>query len=589
MKKQQESGPNPNMGKVEDTKLYEVSLDLSTKDRERLKLRVPAKIFVQDPLVAQKNKKKGILGIEEILLDWEPGLADGPTSARVAVVDYNADNGVLVKPVQWSPEKKMFVGADDPKSFGFHQVNVWAIVQNTLNFFEDPFVMGRPIPWGFDGNRLIVVPHAGITKNAFYNRQGKCLQFYYFVNNGAPVYTCLSHDIVAHETGHAILDGIRPFYYETSSVETAAFHEFIADLTAILSALRNGSVRKAVANISKGDLWKTNVISAIGEEFAKNDVESTYGAAQRYYLRTACNKRTMENIKDSFEPHACSEVLTGAMFQILARMTKVHINKYGVSAKKALWRATQHLNSIAFRALDYSPPVDIQFMDYAQAVVSADQLAYPVDIYGYMKIAQKVFAERGLKDLKPLAPPLSVELTWKYKLASVANSRTAAYHFLNDNRDELQIPASQDFEIADLYYTDKVVGGYKRLPREIVLEYVWREDVMLEGDGFGALEGKFFSLLCGGTLVFDERGNILYWSKKGGTQKGEAIDEGKRRKEKLLDYIRKLVDSRQIEMVDADALTTVGLRKPPVMGWQAGNKLNLEMTPEFFHSTEEEG
>lgn len=38
-----------------------------------------------------------------------------------------------------------------------------------------------------------------------------------------PRYTCLSHDIIAHEAGHACLDGIRPYYYTFSSVQTAAF------------------------------------------------------------------------------------------------------------------------------------------------------------------------------------------------------------------------------------------------------------------------------------------------------------------------------------------------------------------------------
>ncbi len=99
------------------------------------------------------------------------------------------------------------------------------------------------------------------------------------------------------------------------------------------------------------------------------------------------------------------------------------------------------------------------------------------------------------------------------------SSRTAAYHFLNDNRDRLDIPAKQDFEIADLYYTDKVVAGFRKLPREIVLEYVWKEDVLLKGNEFGRLQNRNFSLLCGGTLVFDERGNILYWSKKEGTKR----------------------------------------------------------------------
>jgi hypothetical protein len=268
-------------------------------------------------------------------------------------------------------------------------------------------------------------------------------------------------------------------------------------------------------------------------------------------------------------------------------MTKLHIDDYALSPKEALWKATQHLNRLAFRALDYGPPVDIQFIDYAQAVVRADELAYPVDTFGYMKIVREVFKSRGLEELDPIAPPYSVTLTWKYKLYSVASSRTAAYHFLNDNRGRLDIPTNQDFEIADLYYTDKVVGANKRLPREIILEYVWKEDVTLEGERFGPLKDKIIPLLCGGTLVFDERGNTLYWSKKGGTQAGEAEGEGERRKEKLLDYIEKLVETGQIGLVDAEAVSNIGIFQPSIMGKQDGNVLHLEMTPQFLHPSKE--
>jgi hypothetical protein len=580
------SDKKSNIG-VEDARLYAVSIGLSQDDRKLLGLRFPVKTFVQDPLVAKKHEKKGILGLEQIFLDWEPGIMDGPTSARVAVVDYNADTGILAKPVAWKAETKEFDRADNPESFQFHQVNVWAIVQNTLAFFEDPYVMGRPIPWGFDGNRLVVLPHAGIMKNAFYNRRGKCLQFYYFTSDGNPVYTCLSHDIVAHETGHAILDGIRPYYYETSSVQTAAFHEFIADLTAILSALRNGSVREAVAKISKGDIWKTDVISDLGEEFAEKEVKKTYGDSQRYYLRTARNEKTMKKIEDHLEPHDCSEVLTGAMFKVLARITELHIDKYGMSPKEALWKATRHLNRLAFRALDYCPPVDIQFIDYAQAVIRADKLAYPVDTFEYMKIVQEVFKSRGLTELDPPPPPNSVELTWKYGINSIASSRTAAYHFLNDNRGHLDIPLNQDFEVVDLYYTDKVVGANKRLPREIILEYVWKEDVALEGERFGQFSGRVFSLLCGGTLVFDERGNILYWSKKGGTQTGEEEKVGEQRKEQLLKYIEKLINAGMIELTNAEAFSSISIYQAPIMAIQEGNVLHLAMTPQLLHLSKE--
>ena len=32
---------------------------------------------------------------EEVFVAWEPGLTDGPTSSRFAIVDYNADTGAL--------------------------------------------------------------------------------------------------------------------------------------------------------------------------------------------------------------------------------------------------------------------------------------------------------------------------------------------------------------------------------------------------------------------------------------------------------------------------------------------------------------
>ena len=104
-------------------------------------------------------------------------------------------------------------------------------MQRVLEFYEDEFALGRPVPWGFDGNRLILVPHAGYGENAFYDRATKSLQFYYFGDPQNPGYTCLSHDIITHETGHAILDGIRPLYSENPSLQTAAFHEFVGDLT----------------------------------------------------------------------------------------------------------------------------------------------------------------------------------------------------------------------------------------------------------------------------------------------------------------------------------------------------------------------
>ncbi|UCH32772.1 MAG: hypothetical protein JSV05_05215 [Candidatus Bathyarchaeota archaeon] len=554
-------GKNSSAKRIDWTQLY--GIPLRKEDREALGMRMEVNIYVQDPFIAKERPR---LGKEKIGLDREPGLFDGPTSSRIAVVDYNVNTNITAKPVEWDVEKKEFLGVNTPKGEGdesdsvfFHQVNVWGIIQNIIAFFEDPHVMGRPIPWAFNGNRLIVVPHAGQEANSSYDRKGKCLVFGYFEHDGDPVYTCLSHDIVAHETGHAILDGIRPYYLRFSSLQTAAFHEFIADFTSILSVLKTRKVRHVVADTSEDDLRSAEVIANLAEEFAIKKTRNRYRQNYKQYLRRAINPTKMKQVENGWNYYHCSEVLTGAMYDILAETYKLRIdNKYD-SNRAALKNASQSVNRLAFRALDYCPPVDIQFADYFQALISANEIAYPVDTLGYKKIIKETFKDKGIKQIDPLEPPQAADLIWKYGLNSIATSRTAAYHFLNDNRDCFDIPENQDFEIADLYYTNKIGGGNRKLPKEIILEYIWTESVDLKGSDFRELEDKRVPLLCGGTIVFEEHGNIVYRSRKPGTQLCTVEGEGKQRVEALLAYIKKLIALGMIKRVTDEVLEYVNL------------------------------
>jgi hypothetical protein len=110
-----------------------------------------------------------------------------------------------------------------------------------------------------------------------------------------------------------------------------------------------------------------------------------------------------------------------------------------------------------------------------------------------------------------------------HDIARVSRSRTAAYYFLSDNREMLRIPPHQDLHVVDLYDNSKYGAAAERLPREIVLEYLWGEEVELVNDpeqglSFGRWNGKTYNLDCGGTIVFDGRGNLLSWFRKPGTE-----------------------------------------------------------------------
>ena len=105
----------------------------------------------------------------------------------------------------------------------------------TLAQFER--ALGRRVSWSFGGHQLKVAPHAFAEANAFYASREEALLFGYFAgpDGSTVVQNCLSHDIVAHETTHALVDGLRPRYLEPSSPDQAAFHEGFADVVALLS------------------------------------------------------------------------------------------------------------------------------------------------------------------------------------------------------------------------------------------------------------------------------------------------------------------------------------------------------------------
>jgi hypothetical protein len=496
--------------------------------QEALQLRIPFTVYFRDPLVAKNNPQLGF--DTDFRVPWEPGLTHGPTSARFAVVDYDGYTDTLAPPARWDRAKNVFLGpkgevlndqhSDTPQ---FHQVSVWATVQNTLDYFESGFGLGRRILWGFQGNRLIVVPHAGYGENAYYDRQSKSLQFYYFDHEDGRIQTCLSSDIVNHEFGHAVLDGIRPYFMEAVSPETAAFHEFVGDLTALLMAFRNNAFRKVIGAETGGDLSTDTTLSHIAEQFG----EAVTGQP---YLRSAKNCLTMSKVANNPRPHYLSQVLTGAMFDIILSLSQSYLdrneerkqnNQKPISVGDAFWYTVQRMQMMAIQPLDFLPPVDVSFKDYARAVLRAEEVANPADPDGYRAMMIEVFRKREIVDEHDEADLFAphhiferLDLDVFHDIDVLASSRAEAYRFIDDNRTTLFIPGNADVVVADVFTAQKYTREARRLPKQILLQYVWREELVLEGPRFGRFSGQTTSLLCGGTLALDQNGNVLTWARK---------------------------------------------------------------------------
>lgn len=582
---------------VERRTLYAARRYVGLALEKKLGLRVPFDVYFQDPAVAEKDPELGF--DKDFFVLWEPGIADGPTSARFAVVDYNGDTGTLTPPAKWDDGQSAFLGSDGKPLTGssdtkavkanlqFHQVHVWAIVQNALDFYESGFGLGRKILWGFEGSRLIVLPHAGYGKNAFYDRESKSLQFYYFNRNEDTVYTCLSTDIVNHEFGHAVLDGIRPYFNEAITPETAAFHEFVGDLTAILVAFRNNAFRARIGMETDGHLEINNLLSNIADEFGK--------AEGRDYLRSALNKKKMKDVAGRQEPHEMSEVLTGAVFDILIRLSRHYIER-GRTVKQAFAFTIMRIQQMAIQPLDLLPPVDATFRDYAIAMLRAEEIANPTDPDDYRGMMFDVFVWRGILDESEREELLGVRHVFQrianlavfHDPETIASSRAEAYRFLDDNRDALFIPRYADVTVADLFTAQKLTREARRLPQQIVLQYIWREDVLLEGPQFGRFDGQPTSLLCGGTLALDQNGNVMAWRRKAGSVKcgkGNEADtelaDGVKRKAALLESIARRIKAGRIGEALESPRGMMGGMVPPFTARNVDGALRFELSPHF--------
>src|SRR5262249_8849602 len=153
------------------------------------------------------------------------------------------------------------------------------------------------------------------------------------------VFTCLSHEIIAHETTHALVDGLRPDYIYPSSPDQAAFHEGFADIVALLSVL---SLREVVgAALDLHTSREKNLIrtSALTERALKDGVlfglaqqfgealYGTHGAALRRSIKLPVDKKLAFG-EEFAEPHRRGELLVAAVLSAFLRIWQERIRQY---------------------------------------------------------------------------------------------------------------------------------------------------------------------------------------------------------------------------------------------------------------------
>ena len=400
--------------------------------------RRPLKVYAFDPSLGR------MLG-NHLTLDvrYEP-LKPGPIGSRFAVVDYDGAAKQFYQPVDLDSPAVLLRGGLDPSESDprFHQQMVYAVASETLERFE--VALGRKVRWRHAKRRsdpLRLFPHALRQANAFYSREAGGILFGYFragddvegeVLPGQTVFTCLSHDIIAHEVTHAVIDGIRQHFTEPTNIDVAAFHEAFADLAALFRHFSHEEALVETLQRTGGLLYGPSLASEgeegggkapIGAQLAPDNplvfLARQFGMVSGHGvgLRGAIDKAADPNdIRTLTEPHARGSILVAAMFDAYfttyVRRTSDLFRIYragsghraptelptplaAMLAERAS-KTAEMFFQICARALDYCPPVDITFGDFLRAVITADIDLYPVDAHSVRNAIMQAFRRRGI-------------------------------------------------------------------------------------------------------------------------------------------------------------------------------------------------
>ena len=386
---------------------------------------------------------------------WEH-LEPGPSGEYLQVVDTDAANCTYA-PVDLNDPRLLAQDGYAPAEGNpsFHQQMVYAIAMKTIENFER--ALGRPVLWrptpnprdDFDDSQFVrqlqVRPHGLRQANAFYSPQDVALLFGYFEASAddpgdhvpdSSVYACLSHDIVAHETTHAILDGMYRRFNEPTNIDVLAFHEAFADIVALMQHFTIPEILEREISETRGSLESESILGSLAVQFGRS-------IGQRGALRDAIGKIDDQGVwtrlkpdpaayKRVKTPHARGALLVAAVFDaflgIYKRRTldllRIYTGGTGVLPSGAIHpdlvrrlaaeaaKTAAHILNMCMRALDYIPPVDITFGEYLRGIITADADLVEDDRYNYRVAFVEAFRKWGIYPLD--VDTLSVDtLRWQ--------------------------------------------------------------------------------------------------------------------------------------------------------------------------------
>ena len=378
----------------------------------------PLHIYALDPGAAALD---GATTIADVPYET---LKPGPEGAAFHVVDVDA-TGRLYEPVNLDEPALLLTNGlkPSPVSPQFRQQMVYAVCCRVRQSFRK--ALGRQLDWGFQHQgagtgKLEIRPQGTFEENAFYDKENGRLVFGYYQTAARTTgrylpstnaFTALSHDVIAHEVTHALLDGLRSNFITPTSPDTLAFHEGFADLIAVFHHFAYEEVVLAAMRNSHGHMEASTVLTSIATYFGHTTGSN---GPLRSAIDTDPLKRAVYD--PTIEIHKLGSVLVSAVFDayttIFNRKTEAYVllatagaglrggqllpvGLAEILAHEASTVATQFLN-VLIRAIDYCPPVDLEFGDFLRAVITADRELIADDKWSYREAWIDAFAARKI-------------------------------------------------------------------------------------------------------------------------------------------------------------------------------------------------
>ena len=224
--------------------------------------------------------------------------------------------------------------------------------------------------------KLDILPDDGLDLNAYYN--GSSLNFFHYKTGTKSTWSGASTDVVAHESGHALLDQSRPDLWDSSYPETNAFHEAFGDCMAILTAFADPATRTAV----RAKLRRQNFLEATAEDLSdgvRRALGASHPASQprhahntfKWALPTTLPTSGPPSVLSS-EVHSFARIFTGCFYDTILNILRDRIGASKTPTAAQLDDAVKTAGKLLVRAAAEATETTRFFQSVGQAMVLAD-------------------------------------------------------------------------------------------------------------------------------------------------------------------------------------------------------------------------